>query len=134
MISSSFKEIERTWPKISKAIYIPHTKSEYEKLRKQLEDLIDLVGNSEKHPLTSLLETVGVIISNFESTNFPMKSATGIDVLKFLMEEHNLKQADLKEIGSQGVVSEILSGKRELNLRQIKALAKRFSVTPGIFV
>lgn len=134
MISASIKEIEQTWPKISKAIYVPHTKSEYEKLRKQLDDLIDLVGNNEKHPLASLLETIGVIISNFESFNFPMKSANGIDVLKYLMEEHNLKQTDLKEIGSQGVVSEILNGKRDLNLRQIRALAKRFSVAPGIFV
>ena len=32
------------------------------------------------------------------------------------------------EIGSQGVVSEVLAGKRALNLRQVKALAKRFAV------
>jgi HTH-type transcriptional regulator/antitoxin HigA len=35
------------------------------------------------------------------------------------MEQHGLKQTDLREIGSQGVVSEILSGKRDLNVRQI---------------
>ena len=31
--------------------------------------------------------------------------------------EHGLKQVDMKEIGSQGVVSEVLSGKRSLNSR-----------------
>jgi HTH-type transcriptional regulator/antitoxin HigA len=54
-------------------------------------------------------------------------------ILRFLMEEHGLKQADLPEIGSQGVVSEILRGKRELNTRQISILAKRFGVSPVVF-
>ena len=55
-------------------------------------------------------------------------------MLRFLMEEHGLTQADLLEVGSQGVVSEILRGKRELNVRQIRALAKRFHVSPAVFV
>jgi HTH-type transcriptional regulator/antitoxin HigA len=50
------------------------------------------------------------------------------------MDEHNLRQSDLPEVGSQGVVSEILSGKRELNVRQIRALAARFGVSPAVFV
>ena len=63
-----------------------------------------------------------------------MPKACGVEVLRYLMEEHGLRQADLPEIGSQGVVSEILSGKRELNLRQIRELAKRFHVSPAVFV
>jgi HTH-type transcriptional regulator/antitoxin HigA len=50
------------------------------------------------------------------------------------MEEHGLKQTDLKEIGTQGVISEILSGKRKLNLRQIVQLSKRFSVSPTVLI
>jgi HTH-type transcriptional regulator/antitoxin HigA len=34
----------------------------------------------------------------------------------------------LPEVGAQSVVSEVLSGKRALNLRQTQALAKRFCV------
>ena len=45
-----------------------------------------------------------------------------------------VKQADLREIGSQGVVSEILAGNRELNIRQIRALSERFGVSPATFV
>jgi len=63
-----------------------------------------------------------------------MNEATGIEALKFFMKAHDLKQKDLSEIGSQGVVSEILNGKRSLNLRQIKLLAKRFDVSPLIFI
>ncbi|MEK7734183.1 MAG: transcriptional regulator, partial [Pseudomonadota bacterium] len=55
-------------------------------------------------------------------------------VLKFLMQQHDLLQTDLPEIGSQGVVSEVLAGKRELNARQIKRLAMRFGVSPAVLV
>ncbi len=58
----------------------------------------------------------------------------GADLLRFFMEEHRLSQSDLAEVGSQGVVSEILNGKRDLNIRQIRALSKRFGVSPSVFV
>jgi HTH-type transcriptional regulator/antitoxin HigA len=50
------------------------------------------------------------------------------------MEEHGLTQSDLPEVGSQGVVSDILRGKRELNVRQIRTLATRFHVSPAVFI
>lgn len=55
-------------------------------------------------------------------------------MLRFLLEQHGLKQGDVREVGSQGVVSEVLSGKRALNLRQMRALAQRFSVPIGTFI
>jgi len=64
----------------------------------------------------------------------PLPATTGVQALKFLMEQHGLKQGDLHEIGSQGVVSEILAGKRDLNIRQIRALSERFGVSPATFV
>ncbi|MBV8451865.1 MAG: helix-turn-helix domain-containing protein, partial [Deltaproteobacteria bacterium] len=62
-----------------------------------------------------------------------LPDASDIEVLRFLMEEHGLTQKDLPEIGSQGVVSEMLAGRRRLNVRQIQALAARFGVQPGAF-
>lgn len=50
------------------------------------------------------------------------------------MAQHGIKQSDLHEIGSQGVVSEILTGKRELNIRQVRALSERFCISPTTFV
>ena len=43
-------------------------------------------------------------------------TSTPASVLASLMDEHGLRQSDLPEIGSQGVVSEVLAGKRQLNL------------------
>jgi HTH-type transcriptional regulator / antitoxin HigA len=62
-----------------------------------------------------------------------MPDSSGAEVLQYLIEEHALTQSDLPEVGSQGVVSEILRGKRELNVRQIRALARRFNVSPAVF-
>ena len=54
-------------------------------------------------------------------------------LLAQLMIEHDLPQKDLPEIGPQPLVSAVLSGKRKLNLRQVKALAKRFSLPMEVF-
>ena len=54
-------------------------------------------------------------------------------LLAQLMIEHDLSQKDIPEIGPQLLVSAVLSGKRKLNLRQAKALAKRFSVPMEVF-
>ena len=48
---------------------------------------------------------------DYETEHHPLPETTGVQALKYLMEQHGLKQTDLSEIGSQGVVSEILTGK-----------------------
>jgi HTH-type transcriptional regulator/antitoxin HigA len=73
-------------------------------------------------------------LNKHEEEHHPIPECSGADVFRFLMEEHGLTQSDLPEIGSQGVVSEILNGKRELNVRQIRALAARFHVSPAAFI
>jgi len=128
------KEIAETWPSIQNIFSVPHTEQEYLKLVKFLDSLIDEVGNEESHPLSSLMETIGSLIEAYEADNFPDREGNPIDALKYLMEEHGVRQADLPEIGSQGVVSEVLSGKRQLNLRQVKLLSERFKVSPAVFV
>ena len=50
------------------------------------------------------------------------------------MTEHGLTPLDLPEIGTQEIISDILSGKRELNMQQIRALSKRFHVSPAVFI
>ncbi len=119
---------------MSKTLSVPHTHKDYEKLVTLMDNLIDSVGNNEHHPLASLMETMGILIEKYEEEHHPMLKASGIDALKYLMEEQGLKQTDLSDIGSQGVVSEILNGKRELNVRQIKLLADKFSVSAEVFI
>ena len=52
----------------------------------------------------------------------------------YLMQTHGLTQSNLPEVGNQGVVSEILAGNLELNVRQVRALGERFGVDPAVFL
>ena len=128
------EEIAKVWPDIQPIFSVPHDQKDYNKLVSLLDTLIDEVGNNEKHPLASLMETIGSLIETYESRYINEIEGNPTDALKALMEEHGLKQSDLSEIGSQGVLSEILSGKRQLNVRQIRMLSKRFKVSPAVFV
>lgn len=75
-----------------------------------------------------------MLVEAYDEKHYPMPDASGAEVLRFLMEQHGLTQSDLPEVGSQGVVSEILNGRRELNIRQVRARAARFGVDPGAFL
>ena len=131
---TDIKGIAKTWPKVKELISGPHTKRQYNKMVTYLDMLIDEIGDDQNHPLTDLMETVGTLIEAYEEHEISFPQQDNISILKYLMSEHGLKQKDMKEIGSQGVVSEILNGKRFLNTRQIKTLSKRFNVSPAIFV
>ena len=126
-------ETERSWAAIRPLLVIGN-EQEYDLAVERLNGLLDEVGTDEKHPLYSLLDTIGTILHVYEERHHPIPECRGADMLRFLMEEHDLTQLNLPEVGSQGVVSEILASKRELNVRQIRALAKRFHVSPAVFL
>ena len=50
------------------------------------------------------------------------------------MTEHGLRQSDLPEIGAQSIVSDVLRGRRELNVRQISRLSRRFGLPADVFM
>ncbi len=106
----------------------------YQQMVATLEALLDEAAGDETHPAMQLVDIVGDLIEDYETENHPLPQVTGVQALKFLMKQHGLKQSDLHEIGSQGVVSEILTGKRDLNIRQIRALSERFKVSTATFV
>ncbi len=104
------------------------------RMTEMLQTLLDETQGEENHPAMGLVDIVGDLIEDYKTKHHPLPEVTGVQALKFLMEQHGLKQSDLCEIGSQGVVSEILTGKRELNIRQVRALSKRFGVSAATFV
>ncbi len=126
-------EIQNYWKNISPLLTI-RDEREYDAAVERMNELLDEIGTDESHPLYSLLDTLGTLIQAYEEEHHAVPEAKGAEVLRFLMDEHGLTQSDLPEVGSQGVVSEILNGKRELNVRQIRALAKRFRVSTAAFV
>ena len=126
-------QMQTYWENISSLLTV-RDEREYDAAVERMNQLLDEIGENESHPLYSLLDTLGTLIQAYEEEQHPIPEAKGVDVLRFLMDEHGLTQSDLPEVGSQGVVSEILNGKRELNVRQIRALSERFKVSAAVFV
>ena len=124
------------WKHISSVVHEPQNNVEYEKLSRYLDKLLDIVGEDESHELIGLVDVISHMITMYDEEHLEaIENGTGIDALKFLMQQHELNQSDLKnEIGSQGVVSEILNGKRQLNVAQIKKLSERFQVSAATFI
>lgn len=106
----------------------------YARMTEMLEALLNEAQGDEEHAAMGLVDIVGDLIADYEAEHHPLPEVTGVEALKFLMEQHGLRQSDLGEIGSQGVVSEILTSKRELNIRQVRALSKRFGVSTATFI
>jgi len=124
----------KVWPTVSKVVSTLRTEEQYNKAVKLLDALIDKVSKKPDDTVESLIDILGTLIEDYENKHIPEPIGDPISSLEHFMEEHNLRQSDLPEIGSQGVVSEILNRKRQLNVAQIKALSKRFNVSPAVFV
>jgi len=108
--------------------------ADYDRVTAFMEEVMAEIGHKKKHPLCGLMDILDTRLREYDDARQPMDDVTGLDMLRFLMDQHGLRQQDLSELGSQGVVSELLAGKRELNLRQIGALARRFKVPPEVFL
>lgn len=81
-----------------------------------------------------LLKLLVNLIESFESQHYQLKSATPLEILTELMVDRGLKQKDLLPVfGSQGVASEVLSGKRGISKAVAKALGEFFKVSPSLF-
>ena len=96
---------------------------------------MEIVFDEAESFLADYAETLSILIEHYEEEHFPIKEAKSIEVIKFLMEQNSLKQKDLVGIlGGKSTVSEILNGKRPLNLNHIRILADQFHVKPATFV
>ena len=101
----------------------------YDQLMGVVEALMGNVPALESGPLSGLVDLVADRVREYEDRVHPWPdTSTPATRLAFLMEQHGLRQCDLPEVGAQSVVSAVLSGKRNLNLRQVQALATRFGV------
>jgi HTH-type transcriptional regulator / antitoxin HigA len=116
-------------------IRLIHSAQEYDRVVNSMNDLLDTVGDDEDHELADLLALVGQLVEDYDQDQYAVPDAPPHEVRRFLLDQHDLKQTDLAvDIGGQFVVSAILSGKREINARQAKALAVRFGVSASAFI
>ncbi|MEF8761585.1 MAG: helix-turn-helix domain-containing protein [Candidatus Accumulibacter sp. UW25] len=133
----SVTDILAPWATVDAALGLSgpiRDEAHYEALLAFVDECFDRFGAEEHHPVFALVDLVADRIREYEGRVHPWPdtlSSTGM--LAYLMEEHGLKQSDLPEVGTQSVISDLLTGKRRLNLRQVRALASRFHVPMEIF-
>lgn len=107
---------------------------DYRAMVRLADSLIDAGAGSEDHPLADLLAVVGDLIARWEASNVDLPDALPSESLRLLMAEHGLKQTDLSDLVSQGVLSQILAGKRGVSKKLAHRLAERFAVPITVFV
>ncbi|HEU5399138.1 MAG TPA: helix-turn-helix domain-containing protein [Gammaproteobacteria bacterium] len=136
MTSTQIKEMAGAYRRLRGRVPLGtlRTKADYARAVGILDAILDEIGEDEKHPLAELADALSVFVERYETEHERIPGASPVAVLRFLMKQHGLRQTELPEIGSQGVVSEVLAGKRELNARQIKRLARRFGVSTAVFI
>jgi HTH-type transcriptional regulator / antitoxin HigA len=103
------------------------------------EAAILLAESLEQHQRTleedALLELLIILIEKFEETSYPLPNLEADRMLRHLMEVRNMKQEELVGVvGSRGVVSEIVNGKRSISKAQAKVLGELFHVSPSLFI
>ena len=132
-MNAMIKQAVDHWRYVAPLLTKPETEEDFSTLVEALDELLDLVGDDESNPLMGLIHQLGDLVSAYENEHLPIPQGDGRTALAFLMEQHQLGQSDLPEVATQSVISEILNGKRQLNIRHIKALSERFNVSADTF-
>lgn len=132
-MSALIKQASEHWRYVAPLLNRPTNEDDYDALVEALDELLRMIGDDEDHPLASLASHMGDLLEDYDEAQRPLPKGTGVEVLRYLMQEHGLNQGDLPEAGTQSVISEILAGKRQLNVRHIRALSERFGVPADVF-
>jgi len=124
------------WMPFKKLVGVTRIRSEddYRHVCAMVEALLEEIGDDESHPLADVLDFLSGQIKAYEDEHYPIPDAEPREVLRFLMDQHGLKQEDLADCAPQSRISDILNGKRPVSKAIAKKLAGRFNVSAGLFI
>src|ERR1043165_7768220 len=81
------------------------------------------------------LEAQARLIAAYEERKWPRRPASVADLVRHLMDQHDLTRADMVPIlGTPSRVSEVLSGKKELSMAMVQRLRARFRVPADVLI
>ncbi len=108
------------------------TDLDYQNALGRLDKIFDApIGTSESDEA----DILGLMIDEYEKTNFPIDAPDPIEAIKIRMEEMRLKQVDLvPEIGGKSRVSEVLNRKRKLTVDMIRRLANKLNLSAELLI
>lgn len=108
-----------------------------EQYKKYLEEINDLISQDPElnTPEGERLSLLSMAIKDYEGKHFFFNKPSTIEAIRFRMEEQGLIQNDLiPYIGSKSTISEVLSGKRNLTLRMIRALNENLGIPLEVLI
>ena len=80
------------------------------------------------------LNLLGTLVHEYEEKHIHISDLYGVELLKALIAESNLRQKDLVPIfKTESIVSEVLNGQRKLTATHIQKLADFFHLSPAAF-
>ena len=83
----------------------------------------------------ALSELLMKLIQDYDNAHYPIPDLAPNKMIQFLMEQRDLKQADLAPVlGSRAQVSAVVNGKRGVSKAQAKKLAEFFHTTADLFI
>ena len=86
-------------------------------------------------PEGDYMDALATLVDAYERLHWPAKRATPLEMLQFWMDQNDYTQADFaKLLGSRSRASEILNGKREMTLDQIRLVSKRWRIPVALLV
>src|SRR6202171_1382152 len=99
------------------------------------EQIWELLAVDERTPAQeAYLTVVSGLVERWESEHVVVPGVHGVELVKALLLERQMRQKDLVPVfGTESIVSEVLSGKRELQAKHIEGLADFFHVSPAAF-
>jgi HTH-type transcriptional regulator / antitoxin HigA len=130
------KAVQKSWQAFDAVAHLRpiHSEAAYDRTVTLMNALLDVAGDDENHPLSSLLELAGELVYKYEQAHHAIEPALPKDTLRFLMDARGMKQEDLSGLVAQGNLSAILSGKRNISASLAGKLGKFFGISPAVFV
>jgi HTH-type transcriptional regulator / antitoxin HigA len=111
-----------------------HSEEEYAQATATIDVLLDEIDDNDSHPLADVLDYLSDQVKAYEDEHFSIPKAKPHEVLRFLMDQHDLRQEDLGDCAPQSRISEILAGKRSISKEIAKRFARQFNVHADIFL
>lgn len=110
------------------------TNEEHERMLVEIEKLMDK-GERRTVEEDAALDLMVRLVKDYEAEYHPLADPTPLEMLVYLMEQRNLKQADLLHIfKSSGYASDVINGKRSISKVHARQLADFFKVPADLFV
>jgi len=116
------------------AVRTLHDEEEYQAALKAIRPYFDREPDPGT-PEAENFDALFLLIENYEARRHPIPKAEPVAVVRHVMSANNYSQGDLAAVlGSKARASQLLAGKREINLNQIRKLASRWHIPPGALV